>query len=283
MSGKRMTFLAVVMLIMMLASGGCGGGSGGSVENMPKPIKPIEPPEDEDYLSGNFTVGGRVEGLTYACSPSGLSGTTCSKGSFNYELGDKIVFKAGNVSLPQINAQNLIYPLTYFPGKAFGDSEVLNFTRFIMSAGTVAENGNIKTGEKPFNGKTGTFPGIWPEFLEAGEIKYSVEQAQLQLGQYLFAIYVGTYKGTWQSNSGGGAGAWEVVIESDGKISGSYSGTLNGSMTGAVNVDGDVTMTTSGGYVWSGRINTVTGELNGTYSLLGVQAGTFKSTRAVDT
>ena len=79
---------------------GCGGGTGsGSDTNSSTKVE-----------TGTF-VDAPVAGLEYNTS-SGIIGITDSSGHFQYNKGDKIIFKLGSVTFPSVSATNTITPMT---------------------------------------------------------------------------------------------------------------------------------------------------------------------------
>jgi len=289
-SNRGMIVSLIALFVAMIVLGGCGGsssndgsgygdgggGGGGGVAGQ--------------VLQGAFTAG-PVEGLTYTTS-SGLSGTTNSSGHFSYRAGDTIVFNVGNISLPEVNGASIIYPLSFFPGQTINDVEVLNFVRFLMSAGTVS-NGVITIGANPFGGQAGAFPAIWPTLVAAGSITVTQAQAQTHLNNAMLTAYAGNYSGTWSgTNTGWGAplpisGTWQLTIAPGGAVTGSYTGSfaiesVAGNITGNISPDGTATLDASGQagglVIWNGRINLVTGTITGTYQGA-FDVGTFSGQR----
>jgi len=295
-SNRKMMFSLMAMIIAMVMLGGCGGSSGGGDGH-----------DGGDgggggvggqVLQGSFTAG-PVEGLTYTTS-SGLSGTTNASGHFSYRAGDTIVFNVGNISLPEIGATSIIYPLSYFPGQNINDVAVLNFVRFLMSAGTVHPNGGITIHASPFGGQTGAFPAIWDNLVAAGLITVTQAQAQAHIDNAMLTAYAGSYNGTWSgTNVGWGAvlpisGSWQFTIAQGGAVTGTYSGSfamggVNGVISGNIQIqpDGSAALSASGQaiggqgggvVVWTGQINLATGAITGTYQGP-FDSGTFSGQR----
>jgi len=234
---------------------------------------------DPERLQGSF-VDGRVEGLAFTCTPSNGSGVTCENGLYQYMPGDRIVFKLGNITLPQILATNVISPYSYCTGTTTSATDVLTFVRFMMSAGTVQANGNIKLSANPFGGVTGSYPDVLSNSAVITAMAAITEaQAKTHFERALFNEYAGDWLGTWRSNSGAESGTWDFVIASDSSISGYYmgsSGRVN--VTGNVTINGDVTVT-GGGVTWNGKIKLATLELSGT---IGSGTGTFEGIKIIE-
>jgi hypothetical protein len=260
---KRFGFwaLLLVMMIFVIIAGGCGGGGS----------------DGDRTLQGTF-IDGPVEGLTYTCTPSGLSGTTDSNGAFSFNAGDKIVFKVGNISLPEVAGANVITPLSFFGENArFDDSEVLHLVRFIMSAGAVDADGNIKIIANPFNGIEGTYgEDLWNDLDGNGEITVDEATAKTHIQDTLFKAYSGDYSGTWSGTvnyPGEGSirlsGTWEVNIAANGDVVGRYAGTDDGDITGRINPNGDTVLDAGGQaggiVVWTGKIDLANGTMGGSY------------------
>ena len=208
---KRFGFWALLLAAMfVIMTGGCGG-SGSD--------------DDNATLEGVF-IDGPVEDLTYKCTPSGLSGKTDSNGTFLYKAEDKIVFTVGKISLPSVAGANVISPLSFLDENAEIDEErVLNFVCFIMSAGEVDEDGNIKIDANPFDGIEGTFPDVWDELVEGEKITVSPEKAEEHIKETLLKAYSGNYSGTWSGTyyyPGEPAvqisGTWKITIDEAGDV-----------------------------------------------------------------
>ncbi|WP_187647137.1 hypothetical protein [Nitrosophilus labii] len=90
--------------------------------------------------------------------------------------------------------------------------------------------------------------------------------------------YIGNYSGTY---SGDDSGIWEFSIDSNGNIQGvAYS-----DLYGNISLSGNITDGTNGtmvmgdasyGVTFSGNINTITGEVSGTWSNTEGYYGTYK-------
>lgn len=253
--------LAVLAFAVMAGGGGCSGD--GSEDG-------------GGTLQGNF-IDGPVEGLTYTCTPSGLSGTTDSNGAFSYKAGDTIIFYVGKIALPPVAGAGIISPLSFFDGKTTTDDEVLNIVRFIMSAGDVDADGNIKIDADPFDGREGTFDDLWDELLGDGLITVEADEAKAHVEETLLKAYSGHYNGTWKGtaySSTQESGTWALTISEDGGVVGSYIGILGGEtvlgdVTGSVDASGGTNLDAegqAGGFVaWEGKINLANGTLAGTY------------------
>ena len=72
-----------------------------------------------------------VSGLRYRTNS--LSGTTNSKGEFNYFNGESITFSVGNIDLPSTMAKDILSPLDLSSTKNISDTQVVNIVRFLQS------------------------------------------------------------------------------------------------------------------------------------------------------
>lgn len=90
----------LIALAALLGLAGCGGGGGGGGS------PPSPGPETQ---TGVFTDA-PVQGLAYACAPSGQSGITDANGQFEFADGDQCTFSIGNLALPPVTAALVITP-----------------------------------------------------------------------------------------------------------------------------------------------------------------------------
>ena len=68
----------------------------------------------DSLLSGQF-IDSNVAGLSYETS-SGLKGITDSKGRYDYNKGDRVSFKLGDLLIGSCRASNYVTPIDIFPG-----------------------------------------------------------------------------------------------------------------------------------------------------------------------
>jgi len=144
---------------------------------------------------GHF-IDGPVEGLRYTCKKAGVdgyAGITDKDGMFNCARDDdKIVFKVGNITLPEVPIKLVIYPKSFFsPDTEIDAPEVLQLVRFIMSTGTVV-GGNIKIVGTPFGGKSGVYSGALFNEL-ASQITFTEDEAKGHLKTSLMQAHSGYY------------------------------------------------------------------------------------------
>jgi hypothetical protein len=149
-----------------------------------------------------------------------------------------------------------------------------------MSAGTVDGDGNIKIDSNPFDGIEGTFDDLWDTLDQAGEITVTSDEAEGHINETLLKAYSGDYSGTWRGTANYDkpiqtSGTWEMEIDEEGNIVGSYTGTFDGEkvegdVTGSIDPNGDTELGTdgqAGGIVmWWGKINLANGGMAGDYS-----------------
>lgn len=114
----RKTALAVVAYSALTA---CGGGSGSSTH------------------TGVF-VDSAVQGLRYAATPSGLTGTTDAAGHFDYKDGDTVTFSLGGVTLGTTPALAQVTPKTIADAATSNDTDAANIAsniaRFLQTFDT---------------------------------------------------------------------------------------------------------------------------------------------------
>lgn len=82
-----------------------------------------------------------VEGLHYETAT--MSGTTNAAGEFNFNAGEMITFRLGGLALPEVQAANIVTPLTLFGAEDTNDTRVVNLSRLLQS---LDNDGNVNNG-----------------------------------------------------------------------------------------------------------------------------------------
>ncbi|MHB8667264.1 MAG: hypothetical protein ACYC7B_07070 [Burkholderiales bacterium] len=110
-----------LLAIALLGLYGCGGGGyGGGSSSAPAYTAPSTTTSSASTIT-SYLVDGPAKGLSYACSPSGLSGLTSSTGSFTCQTGDTVAFSLnvgastiafGSVAVPGTSGVSV--PVTMF-------------------------------------------------------------------------------------------------------------------------------------------------------------------------
>ncbi len=118
MTPRSLGFALVVCFVLGLY--GCGGGGGGG-SSTSTPGSPTPTPSGSSSTITGYLVDGPAKGLTYTCSPSGLSGLTSATGSFTCHSGDTVAFSLsvgsstitlGSVAVPSTSGVSV--PVTMF-------------------------------------------------------------------------------------------------------------------------------------------------------------------------
>jgi hypothetical protein len=84
---------------------------------------------NNEVLSGVF-LDSPVERIDY--SSGSQSGTTNSKGEFDYEEGSTVIFSLGSLVLGEAQGGEIVTPLEIFPGQNTSSDQVVNFARFLQ-------------------------------------------------------------------------------------------------------------------------------------------------------
>ncbi|GFO68336.1 hypothetical protein GMLC_19150 [Geomonas limicola] len=252
---KRMLW-GVLALCLGFMFTGCGGSGGGVTTQGPQ--------------TGVFQDSA-TQGLQYYGS-DGVRKTTGTGGTFQYIPGSPVTFAIGPIVLGSLSGKAIVTPLDLIPGSndptnanyASLRQKALNITRFLM---TLDNDGNpsngiiisptiltnaanltqVDFGSATFDADIATvmstlIPTGTPAFVP------SVVAAS-HMDQSLFALYSGTYKGSYVT-SFGDKGTFTLTIGSDGvftdcsyqNISNSDSGTFSGSITanGLITLQADI-------------------------------------------
>ena len=297
MNVKRITLSAIALCVcaasMMLTScsSNNNSSSGSRIDIGPAPSPSPSPSPSPQLTQVGYFIDGPVEGLTYTCKKGGVNGyegITNKDGRFTCDDGDDtIVFNVGNIRLPEIPITRIIYPLSYYPDKEFNDPEVLRFVQFIMSAGTVDSDGNIKIDANPFGGRYGVYSdNLFYTLNNEGLIGVDRNAAEAHLESSLLQAYSGTYSGTYTDYYNDTScyfyfpdygclynGIWTVHADGKGGITGSWYNEIDfevGGIEGSYSANGimDVDMLESGGYSsdgnqWYAELDLATGKVAG--------------------
>lgn len=153
----RKVLICMLIAILMISVSGCnilGGGSGSSNTEDPAPPSggddPVIPTGDNTgYLVDNFIVG-----VAYSASPSGVTGTTGADGSYEYDDGDTVTFKLGEITLGSCTGSEYVTPMTLYPDD---DELALNLAQFLQS---IDSDGNPENGITPSEEAVETFKDI---------------------------------------------------------------------------------------------------------------------------
>jgi hypothetical protein len=117
-ASKKLCFGLLAIVVLSLY--GCGGGGYGSSSSASTYTAPSMSTASPSTIT-SYLVDGPTKGLSYACSPSGLSGVTSSIGSFTCQTGDTVAFSLnvgsstitfGSVAVPSTSGVSV--PVTMF-------------------------------------------------------------------------------------------------------------------------------------------------------------------------
>ena len=103
----------ICLVFFLLTLVGCGGGGSSST---PAPVQPI-------VLTGVF-VDSPVAGLSYS-TPS-RSGVTNAAGEFQYEAGETVSFRLGNIELGSAPAAEMVTPIDLIGANSFDEARQLD-------------------------------------------------------------------------------------------------------------------------------------------------------------
>ena len=295
-SGGWFKWLVLGSLYMfVLSSGGCSSSAGDMLFS--------------GYWEGCF-VDAPVYGLTYVATPSGATGVTDTNGVFRYKEGDTIVFKVGNITLPEIPADVIILPMSYYADANEDNYEdhlgVTQFVRFMLTAGGVTDDNideyfdedecrilYIPAADQVFGGETHVWDINGNLFNTLSDrITVSAFNAVNHLRQTMDILrraFPGDYSGTWEGSVSSqgyterGSGTWSFDILDDLQIIGEARYGFDSTVIwGSVSVSGvtdDIEGEVGGlPFRWHGKINPVTGRVEGTWEVYayGTGGGTFE-------
>jgi len=146
---RRLTICALICALALLTNG-CNffGNSGSSSPSTSEPTDSGNntPPTgggDSSPSAYGYFVDNFVSGLSYECTPSGLTGTTDSEGRYGYKDRDTVTFKAGEIELGSCPASEYVTPMTLFPDD---DELALNVAQLLQS---MDSDGNPENGITP--------------------------------------------------------------------------------------------------------------------------------------
>ncbi len=135
----RIGFMALMGVTLLL--GACGGGGGSSASSSGNNSSGSSGEITVETVYTGIFIDSVVEGLRYA--GASLSGETNATGSFQYKLGEPIVFSIGGIQLPPVTGKQYITPLDIFQVTSLSDTAALNLTRFLQTLDT---DGNLSNG-----------------------------------------------------------------------------------------------------------------------------------------
>jgi len=115
--------LSVLMSALLLS--GCGGSSTESTDNASSEVNEAS---ESTVLTGSF-IDAAVEGVEYQTS-SGESGVTNEHGQFNYQSGDRVEFRIGQLVLgsTEVGEDGLVTPVDLTEENSYTSSELRQVT-----------------------------------------------------------------------------------------------------------------------------------------------------------
>ncbi|GLS83693.1 hypothetical protein [Paraferrimonas haliotis] len=134
---KSLLSLALIPLIYA-----CGSDS----SDDPQVTPPVTPPPTEEPLESGVLLDSAVINIGYTRTTEGgetISGVTDDDGTFEYEVGDSIVFTIGAVSFPSVTPAAILTPLEIFAAESALDPAVLNAIRLLQ---TLDQDGDPSNG-----------------------------------------------------------------------------------------------------------------------------------------
>lgn len=265
-------FLSVSLFSLLLLSCG-GGGSGGSPGSK----------DTENTQQGVF-LDAVVEGISY--TSGSISGTTDANGTFNYQPGQSITFKIGDIVIGTATGAPIITPTSFVSDTdPNGYHIVINTIRFLMTLDSDGDPDNgiqiseavrsaavgqkvdfsvsaavFDSDSKLINALSVMIAGSRPLVDE----KVASEHFRKTFNEIKSNI-AGDYSGTF---SGDNNGTWSITVDKDGNISGSgHSNDTGLDFT----VSGNVKSNGMGGFGYGGTAN-----FKGYFSLNGCFVGTWE-------
>ena len=215
---NRKYVFAAMMLSLPAILVGCGGSSSDDASTT---------------LSGTF-VDAPVAGLSYSCSPSSLSGTTTSGGSYSYQSGDTCSFAISSTNIGSVTADTVVSPVDLITNGSSADATVTNIVQTLMMLDDdgVATNGiNItSTMASDFVAAAGIFDFADGSFdTIMGNIALALSQtfpddatAQTHFESSMRCAFSGAYAGIYSGGNGGvigdpghieNLGTWGLVVD----------------------------------------------------------------------
>ena len=249
-------FLFGAMVMSLLAA--CSGGGDSAPETK----------------TGKF-IDGPVSGVQYTGSHEGSTGGGERQGEYTYNVGSKVKFFIGNITLGEANAGVVVTPLNLVPNSTETTPGVLNIVRLLMSLGEVDANNDINISQETVVAakavpattvSTLTEEGLATlvESVKPGAALATTEAATAHLAACLGNIsktFQGTYKGTMTPYSG-----WtiEMTVSAQGAVSGTIlvNGGSPDSFTGSI-TGNDFVAEAQGGCKLIGTIDNTTGKITG--------------------
>ncbi len=137
--------LPVVFALFLAACGGGGGDSASTPGPTPTPTPtpaptPAPPEKTQEVFTGAF-IDSPVQGLHYSTT-SGHSGTTNQAGEYDFEAGDSVIFKVGDLALPEVTATEVVTPLEIMASKSTRHPSVVNLIRLLQSLDEDGDSSN---------------------------------------------------------------------------------------------------------------------------------------------
>lgn len=130
----RRTALALAMALVLNACGGDDSADTGTTGNTGTN------PSTPTTSSGVF-VDSPVAGIHYQTATQ--SGETDAEGRFNYLPGEMVTFSIGGITLPAVEANEMVTPLSVFETSDFTDQRVVNLGRLLQS---LDDDGDLDNG-----------------------------------------------------------------------------------------------------------------------------------------
>ena len=122
----------LISVFIVIGLSGCGGGSGNSEDAVipDNDLPPVLATPEPTVYTGVF-LDSAVNNLSYSTASG--SGKTNEQGEFTYQLNETITFSIGNITFPEVDAANVVTPLTLFDTQDVNELKVVNSLRLIQS------------------------------------------------------------------------------------------------------------------------------------------------------
>jgi hypothetical protein len=207
----------IITLIVASTLTACGGGGGGS---------------NDTTATGTFKDS-NTAGLSY--SSGAQVGVTDSDGNFTYEVGEKVTFAIGGVTLGTTDGKPVVTPVDLVAGGSSASLEVQNIVRFLLM---LDDDGDPTNGIN-ISSAVQEIAKLWPQvdfaaadlsveltsiISDAASVDVGVihtlpdaSTAQAHMEETLGCIYAGGYTGTF---SGDDSGSIAILVEPDGYVEG---------------------------------------------------------------
>lgn len=143
-------------LVMLLTVAGCGAGGSDAPPSQPQPGggTTVITPGAVPLRQGQF-IDSPVQGLSYRAGSS--SGTTDADGSFQYPLGETVIFSVADIEIGRVEGQAIVTPLDLVAAaRDASHPQVLNIARFLQALDSDANpNNGIQIPEAVRQARTG--------------------------------------------------------------------------------------------------------------------------------